>query len=78
MGNQIIILMVSSKGKMDGNMERQECNGYVDGTEVEKVIEGKNNGETVSSHWKIIEKLIDRRKACERKWIGMNLNLSLY
>ncbi|RHN78122.1 putative alpha-ketoglutarate-dependent dioxygenase AlkB [Medicago truncatula] len=42
----------SSKGKMDGNMQMQECSGNADGTKVEKVIEeeGKNNGEIVSSH----------------------------
>ena len=42
----------SPKGKMDGNMQMQECSGNADGTKVENVIEeeGKNNGETVSSH----------------------------
>ncbi|XP_004513243.1 RNA demethylase ALKBH10B-like isoform X2 [Cicer arietinum] len=43
---------VSPKGKMSGNIEKQECNGNTDGTEVEKAIEedGESNGETVASH----------------------------
>ncbi|XP_004513244.1 RNA demethylase ALKBH10B-like [Cicer arietinum] len=42
----------SPKGKMDGNMQRLECNENADGTEVEKAIEeeGVSNGETVASH----------------------------
>ncbi|KAL5070922.1 hypothetical protein RYX36_021809 [Vicia faba] len=41
----------SPKGKMDENIQRQECNGNASGTEDEQAIEkeGENNGETVSS-----------------------------
>jgi hypothetical protein len=42
----------SPKGKKDGNMQRQECNGNTDGTEVEQAIVeegGERNGETVAS-----------------------------
>ncbi|CAI8605387.1 unnamed protein product [Vicia faba] len=40
-----------SQGKMDENIQRQECNGNASGTEDEQAIEkeGENNGETVSS-----------------------------
>lgn len=41
----------SPKGKMDGNIERQECNGNAGATEVEQAIEekGESNAETVAS-----------------------------
>jgi hypothetical protein len=41
----------SPKGKIDGNMQRQECNGIAGGTEVEQaIVEGESNGETVANH----------------------------
>jgi hypothetical protein len=41
----------SPKGKMDGNIQRQECNGNASGTEVEQaIVEGESNGETVANH----------------------------
>ncbi|TKY69195.1 Alpha-ketoglutarate-dependent dioxygenase AlkB [Spatholobus suberectus] len=43
----------SPKGKMDGNMQGQECNGNADGTEAEQAVVGKeheSDDTTVASH----------------------------